>query len=152
MQTITLVALARVLALVKALVWLTVPLAALPGAGEFAELHTEMLVSQDMIRLVGFATLAERTPAAGDPRLAITFPVPVPDNFKPDEVRTMLERQGYTRIEPDGAKRFTVVQDRFRFGNAERARVVEALEAASGKHSDECLWSAVEVANGHRPR
>ena len=77
-----------------------------------------------------FATLAERTPAAGDPRLAITFPVPVPDNFKPDEVRTMLERQGYTRIEPDGAKRFTVVQDRFRFGNAERARVVEALEAA----------------------
>ena len=35
-------------------------LAALPGAGEFAELHTEMLVSQDMIRLVGFAAPAER--------------------------------------------------------------------------------------------
>ncbi len=35
-------------------------LAALPAAGEFAELHTEMLVSQDMIRLVGFASIIER--------------------------------------------------------------------------------------------
>ena len=35
-------------------------LAALPGPGEFAEIHTEMLVSQDMIRLVGFATVSER--------------------------------------------------------------------------------------------
>jgi Holliday junction resolvasome RuvABC DNA-binding subunit len=32
-------------------------LAALPSVGEFAELHTEMLVSQDMIRLVGFASV-----------------------------------------------------------------------------------------------
>ena len=35
-------------------------LGALPGQGEFAEIHTEMLVSQDMIRLVGFASVAER--------------------------------------------------------------------------------------------
>jgi Holliday junction DNA helicase RuvA len=35
-------------------------LAALPGAGEFAEIHTDMLVSQDMIRLAGFATATER--------------------------------------------------------------------------------------------
>lgn len=35
-------------------------LAALPGPGEFAELHTDMLVSQDLIRLVGFASPAER--------------------------------------------------------------------------------------------
>lgn len=35
-------------------------LAALGGVGEFAEVHTEMLVSQDMIRLVGFATVTER--------------------------------------------------------------------------------------------
>jgi len=35
-------------------------LASLPGPGEFAEIHTEMLVSQDMIRLVGFATVSER--------------------------------------------------------------------------------------------
>ena len=35
-------------------------LSALPGQGEFAEIHTEMLVSQDMIRLVGFASVMER--------------------------------------------------------------------------------------------
>lgn len=35
-------------------------LAALPAHGEFAEVHTEMLVSQDNIRLVGFATLLEK--------------------------------------------------------------------------------------------
>src|SRR5260221_1288874 len=35
-------------------------LAALPPQGEFAEVLTEMLVSQDMIRLVGFATAHER--------------------------------------------------------------------------------------------
>lgn len=35
-------------------------LGALPGLGEFAEVHTEMLVSQDMIRLVGFASVTER--------------------------------------------------------------------------------------------
>jgi len=35
-------------------------LAALPATGEFAEVHTEMLVSQDMIRLVGFASTLER--------------------------------------------------------------------------------------------
>jgi Holliday junction DNA helicase RuvA len=35
-------------------------LSALPGLGEAAEIHTEMLVSQDSIRLVGFATAHEK--------------------------------------------------------------------------------------------
>jgi Holliday junction DNA helicase RuvA len=35
-------------------------LTALPPEGELAEIHTEMLVSQDMIRLVGFASELER--------------------------------------------------------------------------------------------
>ena len=35
-------------------------LSALPSPNEFAEILTEMLVSQDMIRLVGFATQSER--------------------------------------------------------------------------------------------
>ncbi|MBK1867773.1 Holliday junction branch migration protein RuvA [Aestuariivirga sp. YIM B02566] len=38
----------------------TKTLSVLPAAGEFGELFTEMLVSQDMIRLVGFATQGER--------------------------------------------------------------------------------------------
>lgn len=35
-------------------------LGALPGAGEACEIHTDMLVSQDNIRLVGFATVLEK--------------------------------------------------------------------------------------------
>ncbi|HEY7749592.1 MAG TPA: Holliday junction branch migration protein RuvA [Aestuariivirgaceae bacterium] len=38
----------------------TKTLAALPPQGQFAEVFTEMLVSQDMIRLVGFASELER--------------------------------------------------------------------------------------------
>jgi Holliday junction DNA helicase RuvA len=38
----------------------TKTLTALPPQGEFAEVYTEMLVSPDMIRLVGFATEIER--------------------------------------------------------------------------------------------
>jgi excinuclease ABC subunit A len=42
--------------------------------------------------------------AAGDPRLLLTFPVPVPDSFQEAEVRALLEKQGYTRFfrHPDG--------------------------------------------------
>ena len=35
-------------------------LSALPGVGEACEIHTDMLVSQDNIRLVGFATVLEK--------------------------------------------------------------------------------------------
>ena len=36
--------------------------------------------------------------AGGDPRLLLTFPVPVPDSFQEAEVRALLEKQGYTRL------------------------------------------------------
>src|SRR5512138_1424797 len=44
------------------------------------------------------AELEARSSAAGDPRLVVTFPVVVPANFSEDEVRQLLEQQGYTRI------------------------------------------------------
>src|SRR6202162_4273391 len=44
-----------------------------------------------------FAAVAERSRAAGDPRLLVTFPVPVPENFSDSEVKTLLAAQGYTR-------------------------------------------------------
>src|ERR671921_632044 len=47
-------------------------------------------------------TIAEeigaRATRAGDPRLIVTFPVPVPKNFSESEVLALLEQQGYTRI------------------------------------------------------
>ena len=42
--------------------------AALPPAGEAAQVFTEMLVSDSAIRLVGFATQGERT-TSPDPRI-----------------------------------------------------------------------------------
>ena len=101
-----------------------------------------------------FAQASERAAAAGDPRLLITFPVPVPANFAVPEVKELLARQGYTRLldvpaapvpvaqpPPPRGKRgkakpqapvpiLEVVQDRLRLGNAERARVLESFEAA----------------------
>ena len=77
-----------------------------------------------------FAALQARAGETGDPRLAIAFPVAVPANFKTDEVRALLAAQGYTRFLKEDNTGFEVVQDRLRMGNAERNRVVEALEAA----------------------
>ncbi len=105
-----------------------------------------------------YADLAARAAGAGDPRLLISFPVPVPENFTPEEVRELLARQGYTRFcdapaadpapaaaapaargrrgkrarpgKPRPALTLHVVQDRLRLGGAERGRVLESLEAA----------------------
>ncbi|GAC1693979.1 MAG: excinuclease ABC subunit UvrA [Steroidobacteraceae bacterium] len=104
-----------------------------------------------------YADLLTRAQRAGDPRLLVTFPVPVPANFRVEEVRELLARQGYTRFfatpaaatprvaapPPGRARRrqratapdapqitLEVVQDRLRAGNAERGRVLESLEAA----------------------
>ncbi|HEY2968079.1 MAG TPA: excinuclease ABC subunit UvrA [Casimicrobiaceae bacterium] len=77
-----------------------------------------------------YDALAEGSRSAGDPRLVVTFPVTVPDNFSEAEIVQLLERQGYSRIHARSAHLLEVVQDRFRMGNTERARVIEALEAA----------------------
>ena len=86
-------------------------------------------VTQDTPQSI-FDALQARAKAEGDPRLAITFPVPVPANFKADEVKALLGAQGYTRFLNEDKNGFEVVQDRLRMGNTERGRVVEALEAA----------------------
>jgi excinuclease ABC subunit A len=76
------------------------------------------------------AALAGRSAALGDPRLLVTFPVPVPQNFTEAEVLGLLGQQGYTRVYGRGAGQLEIVQDRFRLGNVDRARVIDALEAA----------------------
>jgi excinuclease ABC subunit A len=104
-----------------------------------------------------YAELQVRAERAGDPRLLLTFPVPVPANFTVEEVRELLAKQGYTRffespaavapvaaaVTPAPARRkqrsagahapkitLEVVQDRLRAASAERGRVLESLEAA----------------------
>ena len=77
-----------------------------------------------------FAALKTRAALAGDPRLVVTFPVAVPKNFAEKEVLALLAAQGYDRIHRQEKGLLEMVQDRFRFGSVEPARVVEALEAA----------------------
>ncbi|HXZ51828.1 MAG TPA: excinuclease ABC subunit A, partial [Burkholderiales bacterium] len=94
-----------------------------------------------------YRALEERCAAHGDPRLAVTFPVPVPKSFTESEIEQLLERQGYTRIHARAKGLLEVTQDRFRLSDAGRARAIEALEAAlrvgQGKvniYADEQVW------------
>ena len=100
--------------------------------------------------------LAERCRQAGDPRIAITFPVELPANTTAAEVEQWLSASGFTKVQaereaekagavepaadakgkkakaaaPLKVKMLDVVADRFRLGNVERARVYEAIEVA----------------------
>ncbi len=74
--------------------------------------------------------LHTRCKETDDPRLVVTFAVDVPANFTEDEVQGFLDRQGYTRVHRRDRNTLQVVQDRFRLGSAEPARVMEALDVA----------------------
>ena len=74
--------------------------------------------------------LAKASAAAGDPRLLLTFPVPIPKNFSATEIKDLLSARGYTRIHERRGDILQVIQDRFRLGSVEPARVNDAIEAA----------------------
>ena len=76
------------------------------------------------------AAVEQRAREHGDPRLLITFPVVVPDNFTESEIKSLLERQGYTRIHLQRGTTLQVVQDRFRWSAVDPARAGDAIEAA----------------------
>ena len=83
------------------------------------------------------AELMRRT-AAGDPRIAITFPVELPASASAEEVQQWLSASGFTRVQaerevatPTGPRKLLdVVADRFRIQGIEKARAVEAIEMA----------------------
>jgi excinuclease ABC subunit A len=77
-----------------------------------------------------YEEVAGRARAAGDPRIVVTFPVTVPKNFKEEEVQALLKAQGYDRIHSRAGALLEVVQDRLKLSSAEKARVIEGIEAA----------------------
>src|SRR3989454_11368560 len=77
-----------------------------------------------------YEEVVERAKAADDPRVVVTFPVTVPKNFKEEEVQALLKAQGYDRIHSRSGALLEVVQDRVKMSSAERARVIEGIEAA----------------------
>ncbi len=58
------------------------------------------------------------------------FQLSVPDSLGADAVRGMLAQQGYVRLLSDAGPVLTVVQDRLRLTDENRARALEAIETA----------------------
>ena len=80
------------------------------------------------------ADLQARAKAVGDPRLVLSFPVELPADTSAEQQEQWLSASGFTRVHGeriDGNKKILdVVADRFRFGTAEKVRVMEAIELA----------------------
>ncbi|MGA2604190.1 MAG: excinuclease ABC subunit UvrA [Verrucomicrobiia bacterium] len=64
-----------------------------------------------------------------DSETIISFPIRIPQNFAETEIRELLTRQGYYKVEKRGDS-LEVIQDTVRFAETNRGRIIEALEAA----------------------
>ncbi|HDQ14514.1 MAG TPA: excinuclease ABC subunit A, partial [Sediminispirochaeta sp.] len=63
-------------------------------------------------------------------RMMVTFVIRIPGNFEVDEIKDALRQQGYHRLLTESSTEIEVVQDRLRFSNENRARLIEAVEQA----------------------
>ena len=107
-------------------------------AGQLFDRQTAQAVQHDTPQTI-YAELQRRCAAqAQDPRLIMTFPVELPANTTSAEVEQWLSASGFTRIHaerevatPTGPRKLLdVVADRFKLGNTEQSRVLEAIELA----------------------
>lgn len=106
-----------------------------------------------------YAELVARAAAAGDPRVVVTFPVELPAGTSADEIAQWLSASGFTRVQGEREiatltgprKVLDVVADRFRMANAERARVIEAIEVALKRGSGRLTAHALPADEGGRP-
>ena len=121
-------------------------------AAQLFDSRTALPVRHDTADSI-YAELAQRCEAAGDPRIAITFPVELPANTSSEEVEQWLSASGFTKVQaereverahaaadevakgkkkakpaPEQIKVLDVIADRFRLGKAERSRAMEAIE------------------------
>ncbi len=121
-------------------------------AAQLFDSKTAMPVHHDTADSI-YAELAQRCEAAGDPRIAITFPVELPANTTAEEVEQWLSASGFTKVQaereveraqpvadevskgkkktkaaPEKIKVLDVIADRFRLSKVERVRAMEAIE------------------------
>jgi excinuclease ABC subunit A len=75
------------------------------------------------------AALLQRA-GAHSPRALVTFAIEVPENFTADEIEQLLAQQGYARLHAREGRCLEVIQDRVRLAGEQRARLIDALEAA----------------------
>jgi excinuclease ABC subunit A len=106
-------------------------------AGQLFDRATALPVRHDTPETI-YAELQRRATLQGDPRLALTFPVELPAGTAPQEIEQWLSASGFTKVQaerevatPTGPRKMLdVVADRFRLGNTDKVRVVEAIEVA----------------------
>ena len=107
-------------------------------AGQLFDRQTAQAVQHDTPQTI-YAELQRRcADQAQDPRLIMTFPVELPANTTAAEVEQWLSASGFTRVHaerevatPTGPRKLLdVVADRFKLGNTEQSRVLEAIELA----------------------
>ncbi|MFY3382605.1 excinuclease ABC subunit UvrA [Paracidovorax sp. MALMAid1276] len=106
-------------------------------AGQLFDKQTAQPVRHDSPETI-YAELLRRGAEAGDPRVVLTFPVELPGGTSAEQVEQWLSASGFTKVQaerevatPTGPRKvLDVVADRFRLGNAEKARVIEAIEVA----------------------
>ncbi|MCC7462511.1 MAG: excinuclease ABC subunit UvrA [Gammaproteobacteria bacterium] len=84
-------------------------------------------VRRDSAQSIAATLAAEPDDSA---RLLVCFEVPVPPRLGAAHIRAELAKQGYTRLQVESARSLTVIQDRLATRAVDRARLVEALEAA----------------------
>ena len=83
-----------------------------------------------------YADATQRAAAAGDPRVYICFPIPVPKNFKEAEIRQLLEAQGYTRIHERQSA------TRWRWCRTACASAMPSAHASWSRWRPRCAWAA----------
>jgi excinuclease ABC subunit A len=106
------------------------------------------------------AELLARAAAAGDPRLVLTFPVELPANTSAEEIEQWLSASGYTRVQAEREvatltgprKVLDVVADRFRLGNTERVRALDAIETALKRGSGRLNVYVLPPEEGSEPQ
>jgi len=107
-------------------------------SGQLFDRKTAQAVQHDTPQTI-YAELQRRSASLSpDARLIFTFPVELPANTTAQEVEQWLSASGFTRVHaerevatPTGPRKLLdVVADRFKNGNAEQPRVLEAIELA----------------------
>jgi excinuclease ABC subunit A len=102
-------------------------------AGQLFDQQTALPVRHDTPETI-YAELQRRAAAAADPRLVLTFPVELPADTTAEQQAQWLSASGFTRVQGErleGTRKILdVVADRFRLGNTERVRALEAVELA----------------------
>lgn len=96
------------------------------SCGERVRRDSPESISKELLSKVSSSTSKETPPT----RILITFPVSIPKNFSENEIKALLEKQGYSKIHRKRGNVLEVVQDRTRLSAGNRARLVEGLEAA----------------------